>query len=259
MSSLEQNEYIHNNTNESSPSRLIFNSLGVIEVAHQLVDTPNYSCSSNSEISENDNDESSSSSSSSVDSVFQYELDSNILGSSISFSNNSDNVPPGMYNVVIGMGTQQQPHVNEEQHEDINDIEQAMETWNCGSVATRLRAKKIKRCCVAYISSFPVVVAIVLLATSVLLLVVLLDPRDDVGISNTPAALSQPKVEALMVVKDIPKPAGVKEEVLDDFSGLDLSEYGFLLLKIPPVVGCLGKSILTPTLYHLPSMMASPQ
>lgn len=100
MSSLEQNEYIHNNTNdESSPSRLVFNSLGVIEVEHQLVDTPNYSCSSNSEISENDNDESSSSSSSgSVDSIFQYELDRNILGSSISFSNSNNDIPD-MYDV----------------------------------------------------------------------------------------------------------------------------------------------------------------
>jgi len=129
-----------------------------------------------------------------------------------------------MHDVDLGLVKQQ----HEDRHEDINDIEQAMETWNYGSVATRLRAKKIKRCCVAYISSFPVIVAIVLLATCVLLLVVLLDPRDDVGISNTPAALSQPKVEALMVVEDIPKPAEVKEEVLDDFSGLDLPEYGFL-------------------------------
>ena len=177
-----------------------------------------------------------SSSLSLVDSVFQYELDRNILGSSISFANSKNDIPD-MHDADLGLGKQQ----HEDRHEDINDIEQAMETWNYGSVATRLRAKKIKRCCVAYISSFPVIVAIVLLATSVLLLVlVLLDPRDDVGISNTPAALSQPKVEALMVVEDIPKPAEVKA---DDFSGLDLSEFGFLYTKIPPVVGYLIQSI----------------
>ena len=240
MSSLEQNEYIPNNTDRSSPSKLVFNSLGVIELENQLAD--NYSCSSNSEISENDNDESSSSSSS-IDSVFQYELDSNILGSSISFTNSTNNIPD-MYDVDIGMGTQQQPNIKEDRHEDINDIEQAMAgTWNHGSVATHLRTKKIKRCCVAYISSFPVIVAIVLLATSALLLVVLLDPRDDVGISNTPSALSQPKVEALLVVKDIPMPAEVKEEVPDDFSGLDLSEFGFMHTQTYLKVGCLGKSI----------------
>jgi len=135
-----------------------------------------------------------------------------------------------MYDVDIDMGTQQQPNIKEDRHEDINDIEQAMAgTWNHGSVATHLRTKKIKRCCVAYISSFPVVVAIVLLATSILLLVVFLDPQDDVEISNAPAALSQAKVEALMVVEDIPKPAEVKEEVLlDDSSDLDLTEFGFL-------------------------------
>ena len=220
MSSLEQNEYIHNNTNESSPSRLVFNSLGVIELENQLVDTSNCSCSSNSETSENDE---CSSSSSSVDSVFQYELDRNILGSSISFSNSNNDIPD-MYDVDLGL-RKQHPNENEGRHDDINDIEQAMETWNYRSVATRLRAKKIKRCCVVYISSFPVVVAIVLLATCALLLVVLLDPRDDVGISNTPTPFTQPNVEAMMVIKDTPKPAEVKA---DDFASLNLSEYGFL-------------------------------
>ena len=62
--------------------------------------------------------------------VFQYELDRNILGSSISFANSNNDIPD-VYYVDLGMGTQQQPNIKEDRHEDINDIEQAMQ-WRLG-------------------------------------------------------------------------------------------------------------------------------